>query len=154
MVGLAQRENRHRFEDMQQILALFLTLIIFCAPAFASEKMAADIAHAEINAGRMVLVDVRTPSEWKATGVAPGAVTLTMGEPGFVEKLKAVVDANPGKRVALICAAGGRSTSVQRQMAKLGIAENTVDIVEGMKGNWTSPGWIGRGLPVAPYTAN
>jgi rhodanese-related sulfurtransferase len=122
MVGLAQRENCYTFELMQQILVLFLTLIIFCAPAFASEKMAADIAHAEINAGRMVLVDVRTPSEWKATGVAPGAVTLTMGEPGFVEKLKAVVDANPGKRVALICAAGGRSTSVQRQMAKLGIA--------------------------------
>ena len=139
---------------MRQILALFLTLIVFCAPAFASEQMAADMAYSEISAGRMVLVDVRTPSEWKATGVAPGAVTLTMGEPGFVEKLKAVVDANPGKRVALICAAGGRSSSVQRQMAKLGIADDAVDIVEGMKGNWTSPGWIGRGLPVVPYTTN
>jgi rhodanese-related sulfurtransferase len=136
---------------MKNTLAAALLFAALSAPALASEQMAADAAFAEISAGRMILVDVRTPSEWKATGVAPGAVTLTMGEPGFVEKLKAVVEANPGKRVGLICAAGGRSGSVQRQMAKLGIDDDAVDIVEGMKGNWSSPGWIGRDLPVVPY---
>jgi rhodanese-related sulfurtransferase len=149
--GLALAERRYRFSGMKTIALLLFALVALSAPALASEKMAADAAFAEINAGRMILVDVRTPSEWKATGVAPGAVTLTMNEPGFVEKLKAVVDANPGKRVALICAAGGRSGSVQRQMAQLGIDDDAVDIVEGMKGNWSSPGWIARGLPVTPY---
>lgn len=136
---------------MKNILAIVLTLFALAGPAWASEQMAADAAYSEIGAGRMILVDVRTPAEWKATGIAPRAIALSMGERDFVTKLKAVVEANPGKRVALICASGGRSGSVQRQMAKLGIADDAVDIVEGMKGNWSSPGWIKRGLPVVPY---
>lgn len=136
---------------MKNFIAAIIALFAFAGTAFAAEQMAADIAYSEIGAGRMVLVDVRTPKEWRDTGVAPRAVTLSMAERDFVKKLKALVEANPGKRIGLICASGGRSGSVQRQMAKLGIAEDAVDIVEGMKGNGDAPGWIARGLPVTPY---
>lgn len=135
---------------MKTLVASLIMLLAFATSAFAAATLDSASAYKQIQAGKMVLVDVRTESEWRATGVAPGAVTLTMGSKGFAEKLKAVVDANPGKTVALICASGGRSTSVQRQLAKAGVT-NTVDIVEGMKGSLLSPGWISRGLPVRPY---
>ena len=135
---------------MKTLVYALALLWALTATAFAAQTLDAASAYQQMSAGRMVLVDVRTEREWRATGVAPGAVTMTMGSSGFAERLKAVVDANPGKTIALICASGGRSTSVQRQLAKAGIT-NTVDIVEGMKGSFFSPGWIGRGLPVRPY---
>ncbi len=135
---------------MKTLIASLFTILMLVSAAFAAGTLDSASAFKQISEGKMVLVDVRTQSEWRATGVAPGAVTLTMGSAGFAEKLKAVVDANPGKTIALICASGGRSSSVQRQLAKAGVT-NTVDIVEGMKGSLFSPGWIGRGLPVRPY---
>lgn len=135
---------------MKTLIAALTTVILLVSSAFAAGTLDAASAWQQISAGKMLLVDVRTQSEWRATGVAPGAVTLTMGSAGFAEKLKAVADANPGKTIALICASGGRSSSVQRQLAQLGV-DNAVDIIEGMKGNLFSPGWIGRGLPVKPY---
>jgi rhodanese-related sulfurtransferase len=135
---------------MKTLVYALALLWALTATAFAAQTLDAASAYQQMSAGKMVLVDVRTEKEWRATGVAPGAVTLTMGSSGFAEKLKALVDANPGKTIGLICASGGRSTSVQRQLAKAGIT-NTVDIAEGMKGTLFSPGWIGRGLPVRPY---
>jgi rhodanese-related sulfurtransferase len=135
---------------MRKILATFMVVLALAATAFAAEQMDAETAYSEIGSGKMVLVDVRTPAEWKETGVAPGAITLSMASKDFAKKLKEVVDANPGKKIGLICAAGGRSTSVQKQLEKLGIS-NAVDISEGMKGNGSAPGWIARGLPVKPY---
>jgi rhodanese-related sulfurtransferase len=135
---------------MKQILASLIAVLMLAVTAFAAEQMDAEAAYSEIGAGKMVLVDVRTPAEWKATGVVPGAVTLSMAGKDFTKKLKEVVEANPGKKIGLICASGGRSTAVQKQMEKLGIGD-AVDITEGMKGNGSAPGWIARGLPVKPY---
>jgi rhodanese-related sulfurtransferase len=135
---------------MRQILASLIAVLMLAATAFAAEQMDAETAYSEIGAGKMVLVDVRTPAEWKDTGVAPGAIMLSMASKDFTKKLKEVVEANPGKKIGLICASGGRSTAVQKQMDKLGIS-NAVDITEGMKGNGSAPGWIARGLPVKPY---
>jgi rhodanese-related sulfurtransferase len=135
---------------MRQIFAALIGLMLVTATAFAAEQMDAETAYSEIGAGKMVLVDVRTPAEWKETGVVPGAVMLSMGSKDFAKKLKEVVEANPGKKIGLICASGGRSTAVQQQMEKLGIGD-AVDITEGMKGSGSAPGWIARGLPVKPY---
>lgn len=135
---------------MRHILATLIAVLMLAATAFAAEQMDAETAYSEIGSGKMVLVDVRTPAEWKDTGVAPGAITLSMAGKDFTKKLKEVVEANPGKKIGLICASGGRSTAVQNQMEKLGIS-GAVDITEGMKGNGSAPGWIARGLPVKPY---
>jgi rhodanese-related sulfurtransferase len=135
---------------MRKIFATLIAVLTLAASAFAAEQMDAETAYSEIGSGKMVLVDVRTPAEWKETGVVPGAVTLSMASKDFTKKLKEVVEANPGKKIGLICASGGRSTAVQKQMEKLGIGD-AVDITEGMKGNGSAPGWIARGLPVKPY---
>jgi rhodanese-related sulfurtransferase len=135
---------------MKIVLTAIVALLGMLAVALAAGEMTAEEAYSEIGAGKMVLVDVRTPAEWKDTGIAPGAVTLSMGSKDFAKKLKEIVEANPGKKIGLICASGGRSTAVQKQMEKLGIGD-AVDISEGMKGNGSAPGWIARGLPVKPY---
>ena len=135
---------------MRKIFASLIAVLMLAASAFAAEQMDAETAYSEIGSGKMVLVDVRTPAEWTETGVVPGAVTLSMASKDFTKKLKEVVEANPGKKIGLICASGGRSTAVQKQMEKLGIGD-AVDITEGMKGNGSAPGWIARGLPVKPY---
>jgi rhodanese-related sulfurtransferase len=97
-----------------------------------------------------VLVDVRQQSEWRASGVAPGAVTLTMGSNGFYENLEALAAANPGKTIGLICAAGGRSTRVANELEQRGLT-NIVDVKAGMMGSMVSNGWIDEGLPVEAW---
>jgi rhodanese-related sulfurtransferase len=148
--GLAFLAHCANSKCMRQFLATLIAMLMMAATAFAAEQMDAETAYSQIGAGKMVLVDVRTPAEWKDTGVAPGAIMLSMGSKDFTKKLKEVVEANPGKQIGLICASGGRSTAVQKQMEKLGIGD-AVDITEGMKGNGSAPGWIARGLPVKSY---
>jgi rhodanese-related sulfurtransferase len=98
----------------------------------------------------LVLVDVRQQSEWQSTGVAPGAIALTLGSKGFYDKLEQIVAANPGKTLGLICAAGGRSTMAAAEMEQRGL-KAVVDIEAGMRGGMMSSGWIGDGLPVVPW---
>jgi hypothetical protein len=52
-------------------------------PAFAATglEVSAPDALAQLKAGKLILVDIRTPDEWKQTGVAQGAVRLDMQHP-------------------------------------------------------------------------
>jgi rhodanese-related sulfurtransferase len=107
-------------------------------------------AWAAMQENRLILVDVRRQSEWKQTGVAPGAITLTMGSDGFYERLEAIAAENPGKAIGLICAAGGRSTAVARELEARGLKQ-VVDVDDGMLGGLRSTGWIEAGLPRVPW---
>jgi rhodanese-related sulfurtransferase len=94
-----------------------LTLI----PAFAATglEMSAPDALAQLKAGKLILVDIRTPDEWKQTGVAQGAVRLDMqhpkGAPGFMDDLLKLTKGDKNAPVALICRTGNRTTQVQLQ---------------------------------------
>ena len=137
------------------MIRLALIVMAFCAtlmPAHAFEEMSAVEAWAMMQDEKMVLVDVRQPQEWKATGIAPGAGPSALREPAFLEKLGQTIAANPGKTVGLICAAGGRSTFVARELEKRGM-DNVVDLGEGMIGTWRKKGWVRSGLPVTPWQA-
>ncbi len=104
-------------------------------------------ALAAVEAGRLVLVDVRRPDEWAATGIAKGAVPIDMRRDDFVEAVSAALQARPGQPVAFICARGVRSRRVTEMMRALGGVE-IVDIPEGMLGSSAGPGWLERGLPL------
>jgi rhodanese-related sulfurtransferase len=126
-----------------------LTLI----PAFAATglEMSAPDALAQLKAGKLILVDIRTPEEWKETGVAQGAVRLDMqhskGAPGFTEDLLKLIRGDKNAPVALICRTGNRTTQVQRYLEAQGFTQ-VFNVREGMAGSAAGPGWLRRGLPL------
>ena len=69
----------------------------------------------------------------------------------FFDEILALSKANPGKRIALICAGGVRSAAMQSKLSELGLT-SVIDVTEGMMGNDGKPGWLARGLPVKSYT--
>ncbi|MGB7286331.1 MAG: rhodanese-like domain-containing protein [Salaquimonas sp.] len=113
--------------------------------SFAAEIMSAPEALEKAQAGELVLIDIRRPSEWKESGVASVATLLSMHEAGFLEGLEKIKSDNPGKQIALICATGGRSSYLQKELTKRGLGD-TIDVSEGMFGNGNAPGWLKRNL--------
>ena len=89
-----------------RLLAALVVLIGLALPAAAADEMPAGDARAAALAGDVVVVDIRTPEEWAESGVADVAHTISMHGEQFAVKLKALMDAHPGKPLALICATG------------------------------------------------
>ncbi len=103
-------------------------------------------------AGRIVLIDVRLESEWRATGIAATAIPVTMHQRGadFVRRITEAAGADGRTPVALICATGQRSAYLQRALRNYGF-DGIIDVRGGMLGGKGAPGWIESGLPVKPY---
>jgi rhodanese-related sulfurtransferase len=112
----------------------------------------ADAAARARDAG-LTIVDVRTPGEWRQTGVPQGAVLADINGPGgadaFLAAVTAAVGGDRSRPVAVICRSGNRSTAAQKLLLANGFA-TVLNIREGMAGNSQGPGWTGRGLPVQP----
>lgn len=125
----------------------------FAVPAFAATglELSPPDALAQVKSGKLILVDVRTPGEWKQTGVAQGAVMLDMqhpnGAPGFMDDLLKLTKGDRNAPVALICRTGNRSGQVQRYLQAQGFTQ-IYNIAEGMAGSAAGPGWLRRGLPL------
>jgi len=123
------------------------------APAWAASgaTLSAPDALAQVKAGTLTLVDIRTPAEWQQTGVAQGAVRIDMqhprGGPGFMEELLKQTRGDKHAPVALICRTGNRTTQVQRYLEAQGFTR-IFNVSEGMAGSAAGPGWLRRGLPL------
>lgn len=102
--------------------------------------------------GGIVLLDIRSPEEWKETGLAQGAWPISMHTPDFPKQLQSVLANYRPDQIGLICATGGRSSYVAEILEKNGIS-GVADVSEGMFGNGTAKGWIARGLPVVTLEA-
>ena len=102
-------------------------------------------------AGDLLLIDVRRPDEWAATGVAEGAARIDMRRDDFAEALRAAAG-DPARPVALICARGVRSRRAAAALAGAGLTR-VIDVPEGMLGSAAGPGWLARGLPVVAAPA-
>lgn len=102
-----------------------------------------------VRKGSVLLVDVRRPDEWQATGIAEGAVPIDLRRRDFVD---AVVAARASKTqpVVVICARGVRSRRMTRRLTKAGVVP-IIDVPEGMLGSSAGPGWIRRGLPIETW---
>lgn len=135
------------------IARLLALLALLLAPALAWAQTPAEMsprqAYEHVAAGKAVLVDIRTPEEWKETGVPQGAVRLDMTDPGFVGKLDALRKANPGKDIALICRTANRTGQVQRELSTRGWT-NLINVRGGIAGRPPERGWKADGLPMAP----
>ena len=134
----------------------FAALLLVVTTARAEPDLPAPDAAAQLQAGKITLIDIRTPGEWKETGIAKGAKLVNMlhpqGASGFVGSLLEKVNGDRSAPIALICRTGNRTTQVQRYLQSQGFTQ-VFNIKEGMAGSGAGPGWIKRGLPLEPCTA-
>lgn len=107
-------------------------------------------AYAQAISGAILLVDIRTPGEWRQTGVPEGAVPLDMRSDDFMKSLQSLTEQTENRPIALICAGGVRSARLSRQLLAAGF-EQIIDIPEGIYGSAAGPGWLKSNLPVRPW---
>ncbi len=132
------------------ILALLGALLALPA---AAQTISAPEAWEAARAGKLTIIDIRTPPEWKQTRVAQGAQLIDMLHPGgpvgFMNEVLAKVGGDKTAPIALICRTGNRTAQVLRYLRAQGFT-NAVHIPEGMAGSAAGPGWLARGLPTEP----
>ena len=130
---------------------LLLSLLLTGNIMAQTLEMNAQQAYDEARNGKVTLIDIRTPPEWKETGVAPGAALINMlhpqGTPGFLDAVLQKVGGNRTAPIALICRTGNRTTQVQRFLQAQGFTQ-VYNVTEGMSGSRAGPGWLARKLPV------
>ena len=121
-----------------------LSLVLFslslgfaaCSDSLAkSDVVTLDFARAEHEAGRVVLIDIREPSE-HATGVAKGAQLLPMRQ--LSTRLSEIPPVD-GKPVLLICNTQNRSSATLRALRERGYAH--VRYVDGGMSEWARRNW-------------
>jgi rhodanese-related sulfurtransferase len=121
-----------------------LSLVLFslslglaaCSDSLAkSDVVTLDFARAEHEAGRVVLIDIREPSE-HMTGVAKGAQLLPMRQ--LSTRLSEIPPAD-GKPVLLICNTQNRSSATLRALRERGYAH--VRYVDGGMSEWARRNW-------------
>lgn len=78
----------------------------------------------------LLLIDIRTPEEWKQTGVIDGALLVTYSTPeAFLTAVQPHL--KPGQRLGLICRSGNRTSRASQQIAPL-FKGAIVDVQGGM----------------------
>lgn len=133
-------------------LAAVLT-VMAAASAFDGERgwLTPEAAQDAAGGGEVVLIDVRSPGEWRATGVPEHARLVSIHDPdgieAFGDKVLAALDGDRNRPVALICARGYRSARARDYLTGLGFT-HVLDVHEGMMGSDGTPGWLARGLPL------
>lgn len=131
-------------------LLLAMCLWLVSSLALAENILTARQALDGVQNGTTVLVDIRSPGEWRETGIASVAIPLSMHEPGFLQGINDLKAQHPDKTIALICAVGGRTAYMNDLLARQGF-ENIADVSEGMLGGPNGTGWIPSGLPVKAW---
>jgi len=98
-----------------------------------------------LEGGKAVLIDVREPAEWAASGVAAPAVLLSLSDlQGPRRDWKLFLEENQGKELILYCRSGNRSGIAARLLAKEGWSTLNAG---GFKD------WAAAGLPVRRVSA-
>lgn len=97
-----------------------------------------------------VIVDIRTPAEWNATGVIPGSQTLTFYDGqgrfdlmGFSASLSQL-SPDPKAPVILVCRSGHRSEDAGKMLASQWPDRKFLHLEKGINE------WIREGKPTAP----
>ena len=131
--------------------AALLLLSVNACSREGPPTLSAPDAYAQAQAGKLTLIDIRRPDEWRQTGVAQGAIRVNMlhpqGPQGFVRQVLAEVDGNMDAPIGLICRTGNRTPHMQKVLQEAGFTQ-VINIKEGMVGSAAGPGWLARGLPV------
>lgn len=111
---------------MNLLLALFALLAVAFVVRtlwLARPQIKPEALRAALKAGTAVLIDVREPSEWPATGVAKHAALLPLSDlRGSRAQWNPFLEKNRGKQLLLYCLSGSRSASAAAQLRREGLA--------------------------------
>ncbi len=113
------------------------------------ENLSAEQVAAELERGDALLVDLREPHELEQ-GVIPGAVHAPRGMLEFWADLTSPYhrpEFDPGRRVILYCASGGRSALAAVTLQQMGYI-NVAHLDGGIRT------WVEAGRPMAKHEAN
>ena len=139
--------QRARCEQGGVLVTLLLVSGLVLAGADTSVLTAPE-ALERVEAGELLLIDVRSPAEWRDTGIPEPAIPVTIHQSGgpsaFYEAIMEAVG-DTDRPIAIICATGRRSDIARRLLTEDGFT-TVFDVSEGMLGNSREPGWIARGL--------
>lgn len=107
----------------------------------AVDNLAPETVAREIQDGRAVLVDIRETEERVQNGYIPGAIHLPRGMLEFYADPTSPYhrkELDPGQRVILHCASGGRSALAVQTLQQLGYTD--VAHLDGGIGAWAAAG--------------
>lgn len=134
-----------------------LVVLAMAPPALADPPiMSAPDAYRAARSGEVLLIDIRTPREWRRTGVPLYSKRATMQGPdgldGLLRAVLAMTNGNRARPIALICATGVRSSRARAFLIRQGFT-HVRDVSEGMEGHgaFAAPdkrGWLRREMPV------
>ncbi|MGE5154612.1 MAG: rhodanese-like domain-containing protein, partial [Bdellovibrio bacteriovorus] len=124
-----------RFQPKAPVLAILPALLLTACLSEAGPTLSAPEAFEQTKSGQVTLIDIRTPPEWRRTGVAEGAHRIDMRHPkgpeGFFGEVLKEVDGDKSAPIALICRTGNRTTQVQKELLARGFT-NVYNVKEGM----------------------
>lgn len=116
------------------LTAIAIAVTAACAQTYSDADIAA--AKKMIAKGDVVIVDVRTPEEFRA-GHIDKAVLANINDASFDTKIASIAK---DKKVLVYCAAGGRSARASKIMSEKGWKN-----VTNMKGGFNA--WASAGYP-------
>tara|TARA_R110000796_G_scaffold67449_2_gene154639 strand:+ start:66342 stop:66701 length:360 start_codon:yes stop_codon:yes gene_type:complete len=100
---------------MKSYIALFFLFVINSSYSQIKSKAIEAVSPEEFK--KVVLIDVRTPDEFKAGHIAD-AINVNWFDSNFVEQIEAIVSKE--KPVYVYCKAGGRSEKAYQKLEALG----------------------------------
>ncbi len=125
---------------MNPTLLIVIGVVAFVAWTFwrARPQIKPDELKAALQAGTAVLVDVREPSEWLATGTAKEAALLPLSDlRGERRQWNAFLEQQRGKRLFLYCQSGTRSSMAAAQLRRAGVdARNAGSLAALGRAGW------------------
>ncbi|KCZ49142.1 MULTISPECIES: rhodanese-like domain-containing protein [unclassified Hyphomonas] len=137
---------------MRFLMGALLGATFMAAPALAEPgALPADSAWQMVQRGEIVVLDVRTPTEWAMTGLPRDSHGINVKDRDFIAQARGAVLGDLDHPIAVICRSGKRSSEAASVLEKAGFT-HVFDIREGMVGNEESgEGWLKRGLPTDPF---
>lgn len=129
--------------NIHAILASMFSLKAETRAAPPVQRLSAREAYDKLRAGEIALIDVRTPEEWRQTGVPEGAKRATLQDADFLKQVMAHIGGFEAP-VAFICRSGQRSGQAAAQARAVGFTQ-VYNVVGGVEG---PDGWLAERLPV------
>ena len=125
---------------MNLTVLFVLVVVAFFAWTFwrARPQVLSDELKTALKASTAVLVDVREPSEWAATGTAKDAALLPLSDlRGERRQWKPFLEQHRGKQLFLYCQSGARSSMAAAQLRREGFnARNAGSLAALDRAGW------------------
>ncbi len=127
---------------MKRLMTAAALSLALVSQAFAVEKLSPAEVNDAVEAGNMVLIDIRRPDEWATTGIPANAHPIDMTSETFADQVNKIIKSNRGKKLAFICERGVRSDQLANELEGAGL-KGVVDVTGGTKA------WVADGLPMS-----